>query len=123
MVNVMGHTIEPSTATIRKWSRCLLIPGLIVLASFTFVRYVEWTFAYSATRALSSRTQEAHLALISAGVFFCAFIVLEIMLALLFASYWEYPDFGSTWLRFCGRYGLGLLVALFSTGIVVGLWL
>jgi hypothetical protein len=107
----------------RTWFRLGFTGGLILLAAFCFVRYVDWAFSYSATSGLASRAQETRLANHLAWMFLCMFIALELFSAFVIGARWEYPDLGSAWLRFSARYGLALLLSLLATGIVVGLWL
>jgi hypothetical protein len=107
----------------RIWVRLGLIAGLVVLAAFCFLRYIDWAFSRSATLGLASRAEETQLANHLAWMFLCMFIALELFSAIVVGFRWEYPDLGSAWLRFSARYGLGLLLSLLATGIVVGLWL
>jgi hypothetical protein len=107
----------------RIWFRLALTTGLVVLAAFCFLRYIEWAFSYSATLGLASKAQETQLASHLAWLFLFMFIALEVFSAIVVGFRWEYPELGSAWLRFSARYGLALLLSLLATGVVVGVWL
>jgi uncharacterized membrane protein YccC len=105
------------------WFRFAIATGLVVLAAFSFLHYIGWAFAHSATMGLASRMQETRLANGLAWIFLGAFVALEVLSAFIVGFSWEYPDLGSPWLRFLARYGLALVLTLLATGIVVGFWL
>ena len=58
----------------RIWFRLALTTGLVVLAAFCFLRYIEWAFSYSATLGLASKAQETRLASHLAWLFLFMFI-------------------------------------------------
>jgi hypothetical protein len=109
--------------TFERSLRLALIAGLVVLAAFCFLRYIDWAFAHSATLGLPERIPQTSLALHRAWMFLCMFMALEVFSAIVVGFRWERPDLGSAWLRFSARYGLALLLSLLATGAVVGLLL
>lgn len=105
---------------VRQIQMLALVAVLVVSAAFCFVRYLEWSFTYSAKLGLAS-TQEIRVADHSAWLFFSLFVLLELFCAFVVGSRWEQVDLGSVWLRFSARYGIALLFSLLATGVVIGL--
>jgi hypothetical protein len=103
------------------WVRFPLVLGLVLLSAFCFLRYISWSFAYSATLGLGSYAQANQLAGRSASFFLLLFVALEVLCALEMGGAWEPPDLGSRGLRFTARYGSALAISLLATGIVVAL--
>jgi len=102
------------------WLRLVLFLAVAVAASFSFLRYLSWGFAYSAVLGLPSRAAQAQQAYYRGWFFLLMFIVLEIVLTSIWASYWKPADFDSAALRFVSRYGLGLVISVLVTAILVG---
>jgi len=104
-----------------RWVQLTIVLVLVLLGAFCFLRYLDWAFAYSGTLGLGSRMRETQLANHRAWLFFCMFIVLEMLCAVLVGLAWEPPNFGSTGLRFVARYGSALALCLLATGLLVGI--
>jgi hypothetical protein len=116
------ESMEYAKRTIRKpLARLALFFALAVLAGFSFVRYLTWSFAYSGVMGLPSLLEQAQRAYHRACFFLCMFIALEIVLAITVASYFEPPDLSSAALRFVSRYGSGLAISVLFTAMLVGL--
>lgn len=110
-------------AYLGRWFRFALLASVVAAAAFCFLRYLEWSFSYSATLGLASKIRETRLANHRAWMFLCMSVALEVLSAIVVGFSWECPDLGSAWLRLSARYGLALLLSLLATGLIVGLWL
>jgi hypothetical protein len=113
----MGHVKKAIRSS---FVQLTLFVALAVAAAFSFVRYLEWSFGYSGVLGLPTQTKLAQLAVRRACLFFCMFVMLEIALVAIVASHWEPSALDSAGYRFVSRCGVGVLVSIFVTALLVG---
>ena len=103
------------------WLRIPLVLVLVFISAFSFLRYIGWSFAHSATLGLAPQVAESRLANWWAWLYLILFATLQLLCTILLVEGWQPPDLGSRALRFVARYGSGLVLTLIATGIVVSL--
>jgi len=119
-MNIGAHSIETRSGLYDRSRRLVIVGALVVLSAFCFIRYLSWSFAYSATLGLASRMRETQLSNHRAWLYLCSFFILESFGAAVLGLAWEPPNLGSAELRFVARYGSALALCLLATGIIVG---
>jgi len=101
--------------------RVLLFAVLVILCALSFLQYAGWATVYSGILGLPSRASETQEAATKARLFFWVFVVLEAVATLTIAPLFRLENFWSREVRTVARYGMGLILSLIASGLVVGL--
>jgi hypothetical protein len=89
---------------------------LTILCALSFLQYLGWAAFYSGNPAAGDVAGH------KAELFFWVFVIFEVLAALVMASRTQLAEtFSSNRLRLMARCGIGLLLSVFATAVVVGL--
>jgi hypothetical protein len=103
------------------WARTTSIGVLAMVAAYCFVQYLSAAFAYSATVGLADQSAVTRLASKRAWIYLFVCAALQVVSARMVTATWDEPNMGSRALRVAVRYGLGVLISLMITGLIVGI--
>lgn len=105
---------ESQTIRTRPWAALATFATLAVLSAISFLKYLGWAAFYSGNPTAGEAAGHR------AELFFWAFVVLEVLAALVMAWCIRLEGtFSSGAIRLIARYAAGLLVSIVTTGVVV----
>jgi hypothetical protein len=106
---------ELKTFRVHQWRSLAIFAVLTILCALSFLRYLGWAAYYSGNPSPGLAAGR------NAELFLVAFVILEVLAALVIASRIRLEGtFSSNAVRLVARYATALLISVLSTGIVVG---
>jgi hypothetical protein len=106
---------ELKTVSGHQWRVLAIFAVIAILCALSFLKYLGWAAYYSGNPSAGEAAGR------NAEVFLVAFVILEVLAALVIASRIRLEGtFSSNAVRLVARYATALLVSVFLTGIVVG---
>jgi hypothetical protein len=106
---------ELKTVRGHQWRALGIFAVLAILCALSFLKYLGWAAYYSGNPSAGEAAGR------NAELFLVAFVILEVLAALVIASRIQLEGtFSSNAVRLAARYATALLVSILSTGVVVG---